>query len=171
MRPDVVKALLIANARPVVGTEVGAGFGQLSGVTLAGAVPWGSTRGLFMARTASCSALRAATSVVDLSSSNAFPMRVAMTWLSNGSSGAPRNAPFHDLDLVVEDSNGVVIARSARFDSTVEVVDFTPTPGAQYRVRVSARRCSTGAVPFTVAWRSSGATLAAAPSTLGAASP
>ena len=76
-----------------------------------------------------------------------------MSWLSNGSNGAPTNQPFHDLDLVVVQlSDNAVVASSDRFDSTIEVVDFTPIPNEQYAVRVSARRCHSGMVPFTVAW-------------------
>ncbi|MDP2275482.1 MAG: S8 family serine peptidase [Archangium sp.] len=169
-RPDTVKALLVANARAIAGSQVGAGFGQVSGVKLTGAMPWGNTRGLFMARTATCTALRATTPVVDLTPVDAFPVRVVMSWLSNGSSGAPTNTPFHDLDLVVVQlSNNAVVASSARFDSTIEVVDFTPIPNERYAVRVSARRCNSGMVPFTVGWRSSGASLQAVPSTIGSA--
>lgn len=131
---------------------------------------WGNARGLFMARTASCSALRASSDVVELTPPDAFPLRVVMSWLSNGSIGAPTNDPFHDLDLViVQRSNNAVVASSARFDSTIEVVDFTPIPNERYAVRVSARRCNSGMVPFSVAWRANGATIQAVPSTLGAA--
>jgi hypothetical protein len=169
-RPDTVKALLVANGRAIAGSQVGAGFGQVSGVKLTGAMPWGSTRGLYMARTATCSALRATTDVVELTSADAFPIRVAMTWLSNGSNGAPTNEPIDDLDLViVQLSNDTVVATSSRFDSTIEVVDFTPIPNERFAVRVSARRCNSGMVPFTVAWRSSGASLQAVPSTIGSA--
>lgn len=167
-RPDVVKALLVANARAIAGTQVGAGFGQVSGVKLTGALPWGTQRGLFMARTATCSDLRATTNVLELTPADAFPVRVAMTWLSNGSNGAPNNEPVHDLDLlVVQLSNNAVVGSSSRFDSTIEVVDFTPIPNERYQVRVSARRCNSGMVPFTIAWRSSGATIQAVRSTVG----
>lgn len=169
-RPDTVKALLVANTREVAGSQAGVGFGQISGVNLTGAMPWGNTRGRYMARTATCSDLRASSDVVELTPADTFPVRVVMSWLSNGSNGAPTNEPIHDLDLVVVQlSNNAVVASSSRFDSTIEVVDFTPIPNERLAVRVAARRCNSGMVPFSVAWRSLGATIQAVPSTIGAA--
>jgi len=66
-------------------------------------------------------------------------------------SGYP-NRPNADLDLVIRQPNGTVVARSLSFDNAYEIVDFTAPVSGTYRAQIIKHRCSSSPQYLGWAW-------------------
>lgn len=92
-------------------------------------------------------------------SSSSSQVRVALFWLKQNSiSGDHTNLgnlnqlPLTDLDLVVKDPNGNIVAASAMFYNNVEVVEFDPTISGTYTIEVIRYTNSTSYEWIGLAW-------------------
>jgi hypothetical protein len=70
--------------------------------------------------------------------------RVVIAWDTNPAYplDSYKLQPSADLDLYVYNSSGAVVTRSVSYDSTYEIVVFTPSTSGTYSVRVTRPRCS-----------------------------
>ena len=76
--------------------------------------------------------------------------RAAIAWDQNPSYIDYLTRPSADIDLLIVDPNGYVIAGSASWDNTYEVVQFTPTMTGNYQLIIWKARCSL--TPKYLAW-------------------
>ncbi|MFC1540210.1 S8 family serine peptidase [Gemmatimonadota bacterium] len=60
-----------------------------------------------------------------------------------------------DLDLLVYDSNGNLVARSESWDNSYEIAEFNGTPGSEYTIKIR-RWSGTDLVYYGLAWTVSG---------------
>jgi hypothetical protein len=67
--------------------------------------------------------------------------RVAISWTTDPSFSDYTRSPSADIDLQVVDPNGVVVATSASFDNTTEIVEFDSWWGGTFTVRAVNYRC------------------------------
>lgn len=72
-------------------------------------------------------------------------VRVALVWSHKHPAGATLTQPTTDLDLVVQQPGGAVVATSSSFDNTFEIVEFTAPVAGTYTARVDNFRASAGA--------------------------
>lgn len=69
-------------------------------------------------------------------------VRVALSWEQTASTfvtGSISNTPVdlnYDLDVLVKDENGEIVASSTSFDNNYEIVDFQGEPGKSYAIHV-----------------------------------
>jgi subtilisin family serine protease len=81
---------------------------------------------------------------LDLTTRNVSPRtrhRVAISWTTDPSFSDYANTPSADIDLQVVDPNGVVVATSASWDNTSEIVEFDSWWGGTYTVQAVNFRC------------------------------
>jgi hypothetical protein len=68
--------------------------------------------------------------------------KVALAWNSTATARGVAPATLYasvldlDLDVRVYDESGLVVGRSVSYDNSYEIVDFTPTPGKTYTIKV-----------------------------------
>jgi hypothetical protein len=67
--------------------------------------------------------------------------RVAIAWDNDPNYSGYAQRPGADLDLVVLNSAGSVVASSSSFDNTYEIVEFWPSASGNYTLRVNRYRC------------------------------
>ncbi len=77
-------------------------------------------------------------------------VRAAIVWDTDPNYARYTSRPSADLDLWVRGPNGAVVARSASWDNTYEIVDFTAPQTGTYTMRVLKWRCSTS--PRWLGW-------------------
>jgi hypothetical protein len=75
--------------------------------------------------------------------------RIAISWTTDPSFADYTLSPSADIDLQVVDANGVVVATSASFDNTTEIVEFDSWTGGTFAVRAVNFRC---AKPTFLGW-------------------
>jgi Subtilase family len=68
------------------------------------------------------------------------PTRVVIAWDSDPDMDSYLSQPPGDVDLQVLDPSGSVVASSASFDNTYEIVYFTPATAGHYKLRVIRSR-------------------------------
>jgi hypothetical protein len=78
--------------------------------------------------------------------------RIVIAWSTNTNYDDYFDRPSADLDLVVRDPDNNVVATSASFDNTYEIVDFKPTKTGEYRIQVIKTRCNKKPRHVAVAW-------------------
>jgi hypothetical protein len=87
-----------------------------------------------------CSA--APTTVVgSMALGRAQAVRVALSFDTDPNYVSYGTQPSADLDLVVRDPSGVVVATSASFDNTYEIVEFLTSVTGNYNIEVVKFRC------------------------------
>ena len=74
----------------------------------------------------------------------------AIVWDTDPNYGRYTSRPSADLDLWVRGPNGTVVAISASWDNTYEIVDFTAPQTGTYTMRVRKWRCSSN--PRWLGW-------------------
>lgn len=62
------------------------------------------------------------------------------------------SAILPDMDLVVYDPDGNMVASSTTSYNNVEIVDFTPTVAGQYRIYMICSNPSAVSIPYCVSW-------------------
>jgi len=77
-------------------------------------------------------------------------VRAAIVWDTDPNYGRYTSRPSADLDLWVRGPNGTVVAISASWDNTYEIVDFTAPQTGTYTMRVRKWRCSSN--PRWLGW-------------------
>jgi len=68
------------------------------------------------------------------------PTRIVIAWDNDPDADSYLNQPGGDVDMQVLDPSGTVVASSASFDNTYEIVYFTPAATGQYKLRVIRSR-------------------------------
>lgn len=68
-------------------------------------------------------------------------MRASIAWDSPTNYAQYADRPSADLDLHVVDSAGAIVASSASWDGTTEIVDFAAPASGYYTLRVRKYRC------------------------------
>lgn len=76
--------------------------------------------------------------------------RVVIVWDNDPNYSSYASQPCADLDLQVVSPSGTVVASSASWDNTYEIVDFTPSATGTYTLRINKLRCSYS--PRYLAW-------------------
>lgn len=71
-----------------------------------------------------------------------YVVRAAITWDTDPAYESYTQQPSADLDLKIVDANGQVVATSASWDNTYEIVQFTAPATGNYSLVVSKYRCS-----------------------------
>lgn len=72
---------------------------------------------------------------------NGLRMRASIAWDNPTNYAQYASLPSADLDLVVVNSAGAIVASSASWDSTTEIVDFVAPASGYYTIRVHKHRC------------------------------
>lgn len=78
--------------------------------------------------------------------------RVVLSWNTDPSYASYTSLPSADLDLVVKDPNGAIVASSASWDNTYEIVEFIAPVAGNYSIEVSKYRCDLSPRYAAVAW-------------------
>ena len=73
--------------------------------------------------------------------------RIAISWTTDPAFADYTTRPSADIDLQVVDSLGRVVATSASFDNTTEIVEFDSWTAGTYTVRAINFRCDRQHVP------------------------
>jgi subtilisin family serine protease len=79
--------------------------------------------------------------------------RVVIAWDNDPAYANYATQPGADLDLEVIDPNGALVATSLSWDSTSEIVQFTPTVTGVYTMRIVKFRCNSSPQWLGWAWR------------------
>jgi len=146
--PEAVKAILIASAtHNIEGSSrlsdkdgsggINANLADVAARRSTAGVP---KRGNWGNRTYSCtSPIELVVGTMNLQAGR--NLRLAIAWDQNPDYASYSLRPSADLDLVVLNSAGTVVAVSASFDNTYEVVQFTPSVAGTYKIGVFKERC------------------------------
>lgn len=146
--PEAVKAILIASAtHNIEGSSrlsdkdgsggINANLADVAARRSTAGVP---KRGNWGNRTYSCtSPIELVVGTMNLQAGR--NLRLAIAWDQNPDYASYSLRPSADLDLVVLNSAGTVVAVSASFDNTYEVVQFTPSVAGAYKIGVFKERC------------------------------
>ncbi|MCC7014796.1 MAG: S8 family serine peptidase [Planctomycetes bacterium] len=89
----------------------------------------------------SCSAA-ATTDLTSMALTSGRRLRAVIAWDNDPAYSSYSTQPCADLDLQIVNAAGVVVASSASWDNTYEVIDFTVPATGTYTLRVSKYRCS-----------------------------
>ena len=151
--PEIVRSIVMASA-----TRNIEGASRLSELDGAGGIYSdyaddivSGARGRWSGTLYDCGAA-SATQLTTLSLVAGAPARVVISWPTDPSYGSYTTQPSADLDLVIKDPSGALIASSASWDNTYEIVEFTPAVGGNYTVQVNKYRCDVS--PRRVGWAS-----------------
>ena len=68
------------------------------------------------------------------------PTRIVVAWDNDPDADSYLNQPGGDVDMQVLDPSGTIVASSASFDNTYEIVYFTPATTGHYKLRVIRSR-------------------------------
>jgi hypothetical protein len=79
--------------------------------------------------------------------------RATIAWDNDPNYSSYASQPGADLDFQVVNSSNVVVASSASYDNTYEIVDFTPSTTGSYKLRVNKYRCDYSPRWLGWAWR------------------
>jgi len=79
--------------------------------------------------------------------------RATIAWDNDPNYSSYASQPGADLDFQVINPSGSVVASSASYDNTYEIVDFTPTTTGSYKLRVNKYRCDYSPRWLGWAWR------------------
>jgi len=152
--PEAVKAILMATA--VHNVE---GASRLSEVDGAGGIVADraddiarGVSGTWGGRGYSCTTA-SPLDVADMYVTAGTRLRAAIAWDNEINYIDYANRPSADLDLLVLDPAGSVVASSASWDNTYEIIDFTPTTTGTYKLRVIKFRCDMSPRWLGWAWR------------------
>jgi hypothetical protein len=91
--------------------------------------------------------------VTSMSLSSGKQFRATITWDNDPSYSNYSSQPSADLDLQVIGPSGTVVASSASYDNTYEIVDFTPSVSGTYKLRVKKYRCDYSPKYLGWAWQ------------------
>lgn len=91
--------------------------------------------------------------VTSMSLSSGKQFRATITWDNDPSYSNYSSQPSADLDLQVIGPSGTVVAGSASYDNTYEIVDFTPSVSGTYKLRVKKYRCDYSPKYLGWAWQ------------------
>lgn len=153
-KPEVVKALLMAGAWNNIH-----GGAPLSDFDGAGAIDAAASQqavldGQFVSEELTSgsftSGLRSYT--IDLLAGD--ETRIVALWFSLANSSYSTDVLQMDLDMVVRDPSGAVVASSASSFNPFEIVSFVPSTSGTYTVEMQNQRFDGSAEPFALAWTS-----------------
>jgi hypothetical protein len=152
--PEAVKAILMTSA--VKNVEGDSRLSELDGAggvlaDRADDVARG-VGGSWGAQSYSCSAA-SLTDVATISLTAGQRTRATIVWDQNPNYSNYSSQPSADLDFQVVNSSNVVVASSASYDNTYEIVDFTPSTTGSYKLRVNKYRCDYDPRWLGWAWR------------------
>lgn len=91
--------------------------------------------------------------VANMSLTAGVRTRATIVWPNDPNYSSYASQPGADLDLQVISPSGSVVASSASWDNTYEIVDFRPSVSGNYRLRVRRTRCSYNPRRLAWAWR------------------
>lgn len=150
-RPETMRALLMAGAHNLHGT------GPLSdydgaGMVNAAASQDAAARDQFVATSVTAASFAAGPWTHTVSLDQGDATRIAAVWLSNSNQAV--DVLEMDLDMVVRDAAGQVVATSASSSNPFELVEFVPATSGAYTVELSMQRFQGTQEPLGLAWAS-----------------
>jgi hypothetical protein len=151
-KPEVIKAMLMAGAWNDVH-----GSGVLSDYDGAGGINAAASQKAVSDLQYVAASLDASSFVNGIWSRNldlvgGDETRIVGLWFSSADSSYATDVLQMDLDMTVEDPNGVVVATSASLLNPFEIVQFVPATSGTYTVKMHRMRFLGTTEPFALAW-------------------
>jgi hypothetical protein len=155
-RPEAVKAILMASAwHNVEGDDVLSEYDGVGGVHALAADRVARDGHYHTASlTAADFANPANAYEVTFLAAKGNEVRLCGLWFSTANSAYSTDVLNMDLDLVVLDPTGNVVASSANAANSFEILKFTPTKTGAHTARLVAQRFDGVSEPFALAWSS-----------------
>lgn len=155
-QPEAVKAILMASAwHNIEGDDVLSEYDGAGGVS-AHAADRVAANGNFHTTTLTASDFANAANAYEVSipAAEGNEVRVCGLWFSTANSSYTTDVLNMDLDLVILDPSGSVVASSANGANSFEILKFTPSVTGVYTARFVSQRFDGASEPFAVAWSS-----------------